>query len=832
MSTTSSSMPTTSSTTSLIAGGGNDLDDDNRLLLVPTPAASPSSSPTASSKSAPSRGVFGLRPRPRYLRRRRRPQHALGTVGAPRHSAPASACCNASTMRSPTPAAHFGSDGAQAFVGLIWVPALSTISPRSPPSIARFGSNRELDWFRASVSFLRHLAAPERTPALTYSVAQKHSTAPLSMPVGNFAGFQQQDLRVRNFASNHELRFNEHLNYHKTFVTWRFLETSDFLKRHSSNLLEFHQVLGWDFVCRKAVTIFKTEDGPLLSTVAQRPGLYPLHTTRGTSVSSIVSGSLMDVYQCHYFIKSFKTSTQLWLNYTLVLLLSGAEVLRPPLTFNHDAIPGLGLDKLFFHRNLNTRVPKWPEDITTELTFQLPFSQMSTSHQHQHPNPDSTFQSTFRVPDSIHKSIQFKTSIQASSISCPRSNSLPNVSFTSSATPLTPQSLLRVYWDLRRRSPHQNETLCAQDAVNIPISVYFEISLVWLWLLQDTWAFKPASASQARLSPSILDSSSNSNLVLSVFRAGRDCPDGLLESLRLHTTLHTRFAVRDLWYRDSGVIFFSVHFNKPNLAIGWLARRERSARIVFFVGQDVLYTVYSGLGAMSRVFFCAGVQPAEVFELVWTWGLSIILRDLWNFAELKSRSKEGIDSTHRTLPASGQAVGMIFQIFTKLEADGFYKLRFPCSNASKWTASARDNGRARRYSPEDAEARDCARSTVSFVFPRRVRSGCDETANATRGTEERRQWLRRGSRLSVAAGRKNERLVQTAWVSNAAGVGGETSKGTCWRCEREEGRRVGHISEGVCSGPPGCGVREQRAGGGSVGQAAWQTRQGDVERER
>ncbi|KAJ7165568.1 hypothetical protein C8R43DRAFT_1104177 [Mycena crocata] len=59
-STTSFSMPPTSSTASLIASGGDDLDDDDRLPSAPTLAASPSPSPTSSSKSVPSRGSLDL----------------------------------------------------------------------------------------------------------------------------------------------------------------------------------------------------------------------------------------------------------------------------------------------------------------------------------------------------------------------------------------------------------------------------------------------------------------------------------------------------------------------------------------------------------------------------------------------------------------------------------------------------------------------------------------------------------------------------------------------------------------------------------------------------
>ncbi|KAJ7143195.1 hypothetical protein C8R43DRAFT_954320 [Mycena crocata] len=79
-------MPTTSSTTSLVAGGGDDLDNDIHLAPAPTLAASSSSSPMSSSMFALSGGVLELGPRPRCLRRRRRPRRALGIVSAPQQN--------------------------------------------------------------------------------------------------------------------------------------------------------------------------------------------------------------------------------------------------------------------------------------------------------------------------------------------------------------------------------------------------------------------------------------------------------------------------------------------------------------------------------------------------------------------------------------------------------------------------------------------------------------------------------------------------------------------------------------------------------------------------
>ncbi|KAJ7143189.1 hypothetical protein C8R43DRAFT_1130971 [Mycena crocata] len=126
-------MPTTSSTTSFVAGGGDDLGNDNRLAFAPTLAASPSSSPTLNSIYAPSRGT----PHPTVssgadgLGAPSALSAHLGAVG------PVLVHRNALTTCSPTSAAHFGSDGAWAFIGFIWHPR----PPFPTVELARRGSH-------------------------------------------------------------------------------------------------------------------------------------------------------------------------------------------------------------------------------------------------------------------------------------------------------------------------------------------------------------------------------------------------------------------------------------------------------------------------------------------------------------------------------------------------------------------------------------------------------------------------------------------------------------------------------------------------------------------
>ncbi|KAJ7093030.1 hypothetical protein C8R43DRAFT_1141877 [Mycena crocata] len=152
-------MPPPSSTPSLVAGGGDDLDDDDRLSFALTAAASLSSSATSSSKSALSRGSLGLDPDIAVSGG----ADGLGALSASSAHLGALrqlACCNAPTMRSPIAMAHFGSDGARAFMGsprplfptvelgpprfsrLLFTPGHSDTPPRNSTSPRRRGAQR------------------------------------------------------------------------------------------------------------------------------------------------------------------------------------------------------------------------------------------------------------------------------------------------------------------------------------------------------------------------------------------------------------------------------------------------------------------------------------------------------------------------------------------------------------------------------------------------------------------------------------------------------------------------------------------------------------------
>ncbi|KAJ7093040.1 hypothetical protein C8R43DRAFT_1141891 [Mycena crocata] len=209
-------MPLPSSTTSLVAGGGDDLDDDDCLSFVLTEAASPSSSATSSTKSAPSTGSLGLDPDLAVSGS----TDGLGALSASSVHLGAllgKLQCPDNMLANPDGAlpirerahfhgAHLGALGSlylriHLLTALQQPPPLPalflliTISPRSLRSTARLGSNRELDWFRSLCSLFEpyrrpriHTDKPRAFRRSVDSASQKYSTAALSMPVGIIPG--------------------------------------------------------------------------------------------------------------------------------------------------------------------------------------------------------------------------------------------------------------------------------------------------------------------------------------------------------------------------------------------------------------------------------------------------------------------------------------------------------------------------------------------------------------------------------------------------------------------------------------------------------------------
>ncbi|KAJ7173982.1 hypothetical protein C8R43DRAFT_1119371 [Mycena crocata] len=109
-STLSSSTPTTSPTTSLIADGGDDVENGPRHSGLPPPTSPDAENIAVVVADNLALAVFGGADGLGALSAQSAHLSAVGTISAHR---------NALTTRSPTPAAHFGSDGALAFMGFI-----------------------------------------------------------------------------------------------------------------------------------------------------------------------------------------------------------------------------------------------------------------------------------------------------------------------------------------------------------------------------------------------------------------------------------------------------------------------------------------------------------------------------------------------------------------------------------------------------------------------------------------------------------------------------------------------------------------------------------------